>query len=270
MKTPIVTFFVAALLLIGCSSPRPIIEETPVESQEASIVGGEVEMRLYSQDKADTVESSLEYMFYDNPNLPYQDSVNQVIKDFVTGSISNFDEATANKAELSVEFMEDALQSFSDAYNEEMALAGEDEYFGGVWTSLTSIEIIEENENYVEVSIATWSYEGGVHGNGWSEQIIIDKKTGRELKLADFFSNIDVFTARAEVIFRADQEVPEGESLEAAGFWFEDGVFQLNENFVISEETISFLYNQYEIAPYAAGVIILEIPMEKVKDLRKF
>lgn len=266
MKTIITAFLLSALFLIACSSPKPLIVndgDTVVDQIEAGITGGKVRSKLYSRDKADTVESSIEYMFYTNTDLPYQDTVNRIIKEYISGVVSNGGGITEQNSDLSVEYFEEAMGKFKDEYNKQIEFVEG----GGVWTTETLVEVIEENSDYVEISFHNWNYMGGAHGSTWSEQRIIEKKTGRELKLVDFFSDVNELTAKAEVIFRADQEIPAGANLEEAGFWFEDGVFKLNENFVINDESINFLYNQYEIAPYAAGVIFIEIPMKGIKHL---
>lgn len=245
---------------------KPISEKEV--SAEVEIIRGEVKRELYSQDKADTVVSSIEYMFYKNIDSPYQDSVNRLVKEYVSQTVA-WDEAEESGSNLTIGYMEDALDKFRNAYNQELALEGEDGYWGMPWESSTSAEIYQDNPEFVEVSLANWEYAGGAHGNASSEYHIIDIKTAQELKLEDFFSSVDELTAKAEVIFRADQEVPDHANLEDAGFWFEDGIFKLNENFVFNEESIDFLYNQYEIAPYAAGVIIVSIPLEEVQHLLK-
>ena len=204
-------------------------------------------------------------MFYETPMLPYQDSVNRIIKEYLSGFVSAGGGITEQNADVSAAFIENSLKDFGDEYNRQQEIIEG----MGVWTTETSISIIEGTADFVEISFHNWNYSGGAHGNAWSEQRIIDRKTGKELMLEDFISDMSVLTAKAEKIFRADQEIAEGASLIDEGFWFNDGKFHLNENFVFNEETLDFLYNQYEIAPYAAGVIYLSIPMEEVKDLLK-
>jgi hypothetical protein len=50
---------------------------------------------------------------------------------------------------------------------------------------------------------------------------------------------------------------------------FEDGEFELNDNFKISEKGLTFLFNQYEIGPYAIGMPEIFIPYLKMKGLLK-
>jgi hypothetical protein len=41
------------------------------------------------------------------------------------------------------------------------------------------------------------------------------------------------------------------------------------DNYLIDEDGVEFLYNEYEIAPYEAGTIKLKIPYKKLKPILK-
>mgnify|MGYP003306620872 CR=1 FL=1 len=47
------------------------------------------------------------------------------------------------------------------------------------------------------------------------------------------------------------------------------GILQLTniyipDNFLMFKEAVHFLFNRYDIAPYAAGEIVLEVPYEEI------
>ena len=99
----------------------------------------------------------------------------------------------------------------------------------------------------------------------------IDLKTAKQIALSDIF--IEGYEKKlneiAEKIFRQLYEVPRRQNLESAGYWFENNRFRLNENFSLGRTGITFQFNQYEIAPYAAGAPELFIPWVKIMDLGK-
>ncbi len=68
---------------------------------------------------------------------------------------------------------------------------------------------------------------------------------------------------------RKENQIPEGGSINATGFWFENDGFYLPETFGISKKSITLHYNQYEIASYAEGPITIEIPLTEVKEWLK-
>jgi hypothetical protein len=56
---------------------------------------------------------------------------------------------------------------------------------------------------------------------------------------------------------------------EEVGYFFENQRFILNDNFVLTQKGIKFLFNVYEIKPYTAGITELEIPYEKLNGILK-
>ena len=40
-----------------------------------------------------------------------------------------------------------------------------------------------------------------------------------------------------------------------------------NDNFYITEDGVTFIYNHYEIAPYAMGIIKITIPWNELEGL---
>ncbi|NVK64944.1 MAG: DUF3298 domain-containing protein [Flavobacteriales bacterium] len=251
------------VILLSCQSTKPLVGGD--NEQNKNIVSGEVTRNLMSSDKADTVESSIQYMFYEITELPYQDTVNRMIKEFISGVVSYGTGATDQNSLLSVDYMNESIDEFADEYNRQLEFVEG----GGVWTTEASIQIKERGSDYVELYLSNWSYSGGAHGIGGAGEFIIDMKTGKELFLTDFISDVNELTRIAEEIFRADQELAADANLIEEGYWFPEGNFQLNENFEFNGETLDFLYNVYEIAPYAAGPITISIPMSQVKPLLK-
>lgn len=256
-------------ILTSCGGVKPIsTEEVVHEIGPSSITRGSVDRDLFTSDRLDTIASTITYEFYTNPAIPAEDTVNYYVKRYVNGSIT-FGEYSETNSELSDAFMVAALDSLEKMYYDEMSQYEEDEYFGGVWAVDFSNSIDETHSEYIQLAISSWAYTGGAHGNGWSHDMLVDRKTGKVLLLSDFFTDVDALTRLAEPIFRASQGLELDSDLEEAGYWFDGGVFHLNENFIFTGESIEFLYNQYEIASYAAGPISVSIPREQFKHLLK-
>jgi hypothetical protein len=74
-------------------------------------------------------------------------------------------------------------------------------------------------------------------------------------------------TAITERHFRAKRELGPTADLKEEGFWWKDGRFHLNENYGFGETSLTFFYNQYEVAPYSMGVTEVEIPYAEIAHL---
>lgn len=262
------TFLAAALVSCGGTKPITTLPDDVEEVTTSPITRGAVDRVLFTSDRQDSIASTISYEFYTQPSRPVEDSVNYFVQRSVSGFLM-YGEYTEPNAELSENFIKAALDTLEIMYYEEMSNYEEDEYFGGIWAVDVSNSIDETNSGYVQLSLNSWTYTGGAHGNGWSEDLLLDRESGRVLYLSDFFTDIEALTNLAEPIFRGSQGLEMDASLEEAGYWFEGGVFHLNENFAFTNESIEFFYNTYEIAPYAAGPISLTIPLDQIKHLLK-
>ena len=153
--------------LVSCKSTKPF-DGTPgvslvPESDEPYITGGTIVCSLYSQDKSDSLESSISYMFYDNANLPYHDSVNKIIKEYIQGYTSFEEETTGQYSDLTDQLVLESMVKFANEYNRQLESYDEDDFAGGIWITESTVEVIDENPDYVEVSFGNWSYLGGAN-----------------------------------------------------------------------------------------------------------
>ncbi len=125
---------------------------------------------------------------------------------------------------------------------------------------------ILQNENFISFEVERYSFSAGAHGMGWTDFIHHDLKTGKRLYLNDFFKSIDKLMKLTESSFRKQMELKENDDLEKSGFWFTNNKFHINENFCFRNDSIEFIYNQYEIAPFSMGPILIKIPSKGVKS----
>ena len=113
-------------------------------------------------------------------------------------------------------------------------------------------------------------YEGGAHGIHQLLTMNFEKKTGRRLMLADIFA-IGYEQPLKEILIKALKTKEGVETLAALkekGYLFAMDMFA-SENFILGPTTITFVYNPYEIAPYAMGSTQLVIPYSDIDKLLK-
>ncbi|MGA9238650.1 DUF3298 domain-containing protein [Robiginitalea sp.] len=120
-----------------------------------------------------------------------------------------------------------------------------------------------EDPFLLTIELETYIFTGGAHGYGATRYLNFDKKTGAELSGSELLKDPEAFSAFAERAFREKYDIPAGAPINSTGFMFEDNQFTLPENIGLSADAIVLHYNPYEVASYADGSLILEIPLEK-------
>ena len=157
--------------------------------------------------------------------------------------------------------------SFIKGYEEDKKTAERTYMFYTVDTKST---VIRQDSSLTTLQSQIYTYTGGAHGNTYIGFINWDTKKKQGVFLNDIMNpgyRVKL-TAIAEKIFRKNENLTDTSSLKA-DYFFKDAKFSLNDNFLITPLGLRFLYNQYEIKPYAAGTTDLLIPYDKIKSLLK-
>lgn len=113
-------------------------------------------------------------------------------------------------------------------------------------------------------------YEGGAHGINQHLTMNFERQTGRLLALSDIFVNGYEQQLNA-ILLKALREKTGAESLNELhdkGYLYSMDMFP-STNFALDEETITFIYNPYEIAPYAVGATELIISYSELEGILK-
>jgi hypothetical protein len=150
------------------------------------------------------------------------------------------------------------------------------QYEGGFlatpWYMEASTDVQRQTNKYLMLHTNTNWFMGGAHPISMEYYYIYDRKDFRRIRLDDLFKpNFDKkLLLVAETIFRKQEKLKPADKLgEDNGYFFENGRFILNDNFTLTQTGIKFLYNVYEIKPYAAGITELEIPYSELKEIMK-
>lgn len=113
-------------------------------------------------------------------------------------------------------------------------------------------------------------YEGGAHGINQLLTMNFDAHSGQQLLLKDVF--VPGYESRlADLLLKALFELTDTKTLDelrGEGYLYSMDMFA-SENFALDEDHITFIYNPYEIAPYAVGITELEIDYSDLKDILK-
>ncbi|MFN4248965.1 MAG: DUF3298 domain-containing protein [Flavipsychrobacter sp.] len=135
-------------------------------------------------------------------------------------------------------------------------------YYSGV-----AMDVIFNDNNWLVMEMSGSEYTGGAHGNYGVSYMNIDMQQKRVWNMEDVLT---VDSNKLNLLL--DAEARRYFAI-AATESFEDRLLtdkvMPNGNICITPTGISFVYNPYEIASYADGIITLFLPYSQLKDLLK-
>jgi len=160
-----------------------------------------------------------------------------------------------------------AAESFILGYNE-FVEESSTQSINFPWYKNVSSEVWTNTPLFLTLATAVDEYTGGAHGNHYTIISTIDLEKKKKIELKDIIQkeNIPTFTKIAEKHFRKNENLSDSASLEK-DFFFENGIFAVNDNFGLTKNSFVIYYNEYEIRPYAEGPTLLEIPYSDIEDI---
>jgi hypothetical protein len=176
--------------------------------------------------------------------------------------VSMGDPAAENKS------MPQIAQEFLDSYKKFII-----EMPGGEmgWHYNADVVVNVLTDTLLSLEISDEYFTGGAHGGSGTHFINIHPGTGKKATLSSLlkpgFENS--LTSAGESAFRNERELTDTATYRFNGFEFPEDRFQLGNNYGFTNEGIVFVFNSYEIAPYAAGPTEFLIPYAQIKDWLK-
>ncbi len=127
---------------------------------------------------------------------------------------------------------------------------------------------LRESAGLVFVETESYTYTGGAHGMGLTRWQAHDRASGAPVALANWLADAAALRrvqALAEAVFRRQEGLRKGKGYQ--DYFFDNGRFALPDNWRIRADTLEFIYNPYEIKPYAAGKTRLALPVSAIDSL---
>lgn len=136
------------------------------------------------------------------------------------------------------------------------------------WFHQMNLKVIQNTKHYLAFEFSFSQYTGGAHGNYGTiyKNYAPQKKDTLALEDVIHQQKMSILLKNAERIFRHQENIGKNQSLDDE-FFFDDGKFALNNNFVLDKKGILFLYNVYEIKPYSSGITKLHIPYKAIDTI---
>ncbi|HYH56941.1 MAG TPA: DUF3298 and DUF4163 domain-containing protein, partial [Anseongella sp.] len=230
-----------------------------------------VTMRVFEQESGcDTATSECTSIYLSYPriigsgNNALNDTLSAQVEAWLTGTPDGQGPA-ASPEEFSKAFISD-YEQFAREFPESRAK----------WYIKRKIEIIANNNHFITLQLSEESYLGGAHGMNVHLFASFDPSGGQRITLEDLVEpgRMAQLEKTAESFFRRETNIPEGQSLKDAGYFYmeEDSTgspFRLTDNFAITREGLLFYYNPYDIAPYSMGATVLKVPFRDIREALK-
>lgn len=122
-------------------------------------------------------------------------------------------------------------------------------------------------EGIINYTLVEDYYGGGAHPTIVTSILRFDIHTGERIDINTFFVDNANDSLCEKLTQRLMKQVgaPDIDSLHALGYLEMENMF-VSENFLLKKDSISFFYNQYDIAPYAVGSTTLSFSYDELKD----
>ena len=159
-------------------------------------------------------------------------------------------------------------KNFLPLYNQDRADTAKHSWYEYHYIITTSVDTGHKGVAVYHINLDF--YEGGAHGINQHLTMNFDKDTGRQLSLADVFAT-GYEQRLSDMLLKALLEKTAAKNLSELhekGFLYSMDMFP-SENFILNDDTITFIYNPYEIAPYSAGCTELTIAYSELDGLIK-
>ena len=129
------------------------------------------------------------------------------------------------------------------------------------------------DEKIYSYGINRYVFMGGAHGLTTLNYFNFDLKSGKQIMENDLFEAgfEETLTSLLKTrIVEQSNEDPNVEtiiSLDNTDYWVD--AIKPNNNFYITDESLNYVFNPYEIAPYYMGITEVIIPFDRIKEIQK-
>ena len=240
-----ILFFVSALLLLAsCDMVRT---ETYQDDLVMPLEEGQADSLFFSV--------SLEYVVT-GMKVEIRQSINKAI----VAQAFDLEGGDGTLEETAIRYRENLIDEYM---NENAVLEN------GVrsWEDRLTGAFQEKYKNYMNYLVSYYSFRGGAHGIQTLSQIVFDAKTGEQVHEADLFAP-GYEAPVAQLLRLAIKSAMEAEDPELMQLVNLEEVAP-NGNFSVHEDGMEWLFQTYEVGPYALGIVSATLSWEDLKPFMK-
>ena len=234
------------------------------KSIDFTIVSIRDSIKLFKNEK-ETPKATFSGMVVEAKQVPYGGNLLKVKE--ILRKYQSFEDKKITQTPIQV--IEDNKKSFFKDYLELNKNIEKERLYSANWVKQEDANVVFNDNYFATLSFLYYQYMGGAHGMFTTNYVVIDVKNGKKIKLNDIFDKTAITILEKKIIKKAYNytgfENPT--SLKDAGYLVNK--IEVTDNFSLTAEGITFVYQPYEIAPYSAGMPSFLFTWEEIKDLVK-
>ncbi|OMP32507.1 DUF3298 and DUF4163 domain-containing protein [Mangrovimonas sp. DI 80] len=175
-------------------------------------------------------------------------NINTTIDSYIANQLSFNDSIPPSDLKDAIEKFNTEYTGFKDEFKDTEAR----------WEALVEGEVQYQSPEILCISINTYLYTGGAHGNDRIDFLNFNPNTGQQYSTQNLISDMAGFSKLVETNLKKEQAKKAKDKSMEDLFFGKD--FQLPESIGFNEDGVIILYNTYEIASYAQGITEFLIP----------
>lgn len=136
-----------------------------------------------------------------------------------------------------------------------------------VYNLMITPEYLGHVNNFELFEISSYVFTGGAHGMPFSEYLIFDQSSKKQIQLADMLQKGK--ESRFEALAYDAYKKWISTVADDVGSYEKSWPFTLSDNVTLTDKGIDIRYQHYSIGPYAYGMPVLSIPYSKLDNIIK-
>lgn len=126
------------------------------------------------------------------------------------------------------------------------------------------VNVAYYTKKFVSISQSIMTYAGGAHPNSIIIYKTLDLKTGELINTSKWLKDTVKLKATILTKLKEHMQMDLSTDIEEKGFFIPDNEIYISNNILIEKDSVSFMYNQYDIAPYSYGNFTIKLSKEQV------
>lgn len=149
---------------------------------------------------------------------------------------------------------------------------GEDMQAAATWMSYEEQAegtVVFHENSFLSYQFKVYSYMGGAHGNTVTTNRVFDMNNQNVVTLSNLFTDeaLSVVGDYLRQALASQNECQTVDELIQSGIFFSAGEIEPNDNFLLDNKGLTWVYDPYEIAPYAYGPVTVSLSWNQLADL---